>query len=395
MELAPVTDVASTPPARIGWHLQRAREAVGLSVDDASASTGLTVATITDLEHGRRLLSVADHDRLATAYGVEGSALIPPRTPVVVDEAARVIRLGEREADLGDEADVLASYLSLVYDVRGAQPGKRIPLRDEDIDALAAVVGDDPDQIEDRLIELMGCTRDEARSLRALLLRRRVIGSAAALVLGVSGVAALAAQLGSGSDAPAPSEPATSAAAPSPAAAPPAGELSRIQDAPVAELGPSAPELSAPAPQAPGPASAPAAPAPAPVASVDGPEPTELAPPTQIERELPPPRFEDEPLPPIDLDPDLGDGTVTGPGPETGVVPIDEVTETDPVDEVPVDEVPEDEVPVDKVPQDLVPPDTVPQDLVPPDTVPQGKGPPDTVPQGKGPEVKGPEVKGA
>lgn len=237
MEHAPsMIDVASTPPARVGWHLQRAREAAGLSAGEASASTGLTVATIADLEHGRRLLSVADHDRLAGAYGVERSALIPPRTPVVVDEAARVIRLGEREAGLGAEDDVLASYLSLVYDVRGARPGKRIPLRDEDLDTLSAVVGDDPDQIEGRLVELMGCTHDEVRGLGALLLRRRVLGSAAALVLGMSGVAALATQLGAGSEAPVASEPATPAAVPSPAL--PAGELSRVEDAPAAELGP-------------------------------------------------------------------------------------------------------------------------------------------------------------
>jgi len=74
----------------------------------------------------------------------------------------------------------------MIYEARGARPGQRIALRDEDLDVLAGLVGDDPNEVECRLIELMECTPEEARSLRALLFRRRVVAAAAGIVLGLA-----------------------------------------------------------------------------------------------------------------------------------------------------------------------------------------------------------------
>jgi hypothetical protein len=89
----------------------------------------------------------------------------------------------------------------LIYEVRDISRGAKIPLRDEDLDVLAALVGDEPADVEERLIELMGCSRDEARSLCSLLMRRRVLATAAGLLLSLSFVGTLG-DIGGASRAP-------------------------------------------------------------------------------------------------------------------------------------------------------------------------------------------------
>jgi hypothetical protein len=74
----------------------------------------------------------------------------------------------------------------MIYAARGLRRGERISLRNEDLDVLAGLVGNDADQVERRLIELMDCTPDEARTLRALLFRRRTVAAAAGLALGLT-----------------------------------------------------------------------------------------------------------------------------------------------------------------------------------------------------------------
>jgi hypothetical protein len=158
-----------------------------LSLDAVSARTGIDIDSIEAVEAGWRLIGEDEIELLAVTYGVEADSLVPPRTPVEVDRAARTLRVGEHEVSFaGADVDPLSSYLTMIYALRDAPRGSRIPLRDEDLDALSALVGDDPVDIESRLIELMGCTRTEAKSLRVILLRRRVLASAAGLVLGLT-----------------------------------------------------------------------------------------------------------------------------------------------------------------------------------------------------------------
>ena len=192
--MASTTDAGPADrPGRIGWHLGRARERAGLTLDGASAASGIALEELDALESGWRELAPGEADRLAHAYGCSREELVPPRTPVVVDAGSRVIGIGPRRASFGEQRDdALATYLSMIYEARGASRGARIPLRDEDLDVLAGLVGEDPDEVESRLIELMGCTEEEARTLRALLFRRRFLATAASVVLGLSLTAAIA-----------------------------------------------------------------------------------------------------------------------------------------------------------------------------------------------------------
>lgn len=159
----------------------------------------------------------------------------PTRTPVRFDHATGELRIGAHErrvADPTEPTEVYSAYLSLLYAVRGPQPGERLALRTADLEALLLIVGDDPACIESRLVGLMGCTPEQATSLGRLLLRQRrataSLGIVAGLALGGAGVVTVTADSAPARSsavrqAPAVAAPAAATAAPRPAR--PAGRV--------------------------------------------------------------------------------------------------------------------------------------------------------------------------
>jgi transcriptional regulator with XRE-family HTH domain len=83
-------------PERIAWHVRRAREQAGLSVEDAADAAGISVDELAATEAGWRAVDQHEMERLARAYGMTPDALVPPRTPVVVDPDSRTLGIGER-----------------------------------------------------------------------------------------------------------------------------------------------------------------------------------------------------------------------------------------------------------------------------------------------------------
>ncbi len=159
----------------VAERLRSARTQAGLTLDAASSATGLLRSYLATLEAGRRRPLPGEVDRLARAYGVDLSDLLPARRPVEVD-AERISVAGQSRQlrDSADEREVYAAYLFLLlYAVRGAAPGQRIALRFSDIALLKQVVGEDAETIEQRLVQLMGCTPDEATLLRGVLVDHR------------------------------------------------------------------------------------------------------------------------------------------------------------------------------------------------------------------------------
>ena len=189
----------STVAARLG----AARERAGLTLEAAATASGLLRSYVAALEAGRRRPLPREVDRLAAAYGADLSDLLPARRPVEVD-AGRITVAGRsrRLRDPADEREVYAAYLFLLYAVRGAEPGQRIPLRASDVELLLQVVGDDAETIEQRLVQLMGCPPDEATRLRSVLLRHRALTAAVGAAAALSWVAVVAP--GGASDVPAP-----------------------------------------------------------------------------------------------------------------------------------------------------------------------------------------------
>ncbi|CAA9340374.1 MAG: hypothetical protein AVDCRST_MAG07-2289 [uncultured Frankineae bacterium] len=156
----------------IAERLRAAREQAGLTLDEVSDRTALLRSYLAALEDGRRRPLPAELERLSAAYGLDLSGLLPARRPVQVDLAMGQMRLGDdlRVQDLTDDRQVYATYLFLLCTARGAAPGERIRLRTSDVDLLTSVLGQDPVTVEERLVELMGCTAQEARLLSGVLL---------------------------------------------------------------------------------------------------------------------------------------------------------------------------------------------------------------------------------
>ena len=174
------------PSSSVSERLRDARERAGLTVDKAASATGLLRSYVVALEAGRRRPLPREVDRLGRAYAADLSALLPTRRPVELEDGHITVAGQQRRLrDAADEREVYAAYLFLLYAVRGAAPGQRIPLRSSDVELLMQVVGEDAETIERRLVELMGCTPAEATRLGGVLLRHRaltaVVGAAAAL----------------------------------------------------------------------------------------------------------------------------------------------------------------------------------------------------------------------
>jgi len=121
--------------------------------------------------------------RLAECYGDDLDAHVPRREPLEVDALTAS----------GGEDETLVNFVHLVRRLRHAEPGEPLPLRGADVAALASALDADPEEIEHRIMYVLGCSRDEARTLHRALLRRKVVlpvVGLAASVVAIAGVQA-------------------------------------------------------------------------------------------------------------------------------------------------------------------------------------------------------------
>lgn len=188
----PVTGFIYTdglPVARVGAVLAAYRRAVCLSRRTVAAESGLDGHRLKSYELGRTRIPDSDLTRLAEVYEVGVEDLLPPRRAVEVDVDVdnALLRLGRIVRPVndpqGDVTGVLREYLDLIYELRDAPKDHRIPLREEDLAALADALGHEPGAIENRLMDIMDCTRDEAASMRRLILRRKIAMPAVGLMM--------------------------------------------------------------------------------------------------------------------------------------------------------------------------------------------------------------------
>ena len=112
----------------------------------------------------------------------------------MIDLDERVLAAGGEERSLAGKAPtadaVLASYLSLVYTLRHAEPGTPIVLRESDVDVLARVLDLGRPTVASRLHQLMIEPAGEVRR-RSRLLRGRVLVPLAGVVVAATAVGAL------------------------------------------------------------------------------------------------------------------------------------------------------------------------------------------------------------
>jgi transcriptional regulator with XRE-family HTH domain len=171
------------PAGRLGGLLRAARKRRGWKRKQAAARAGTTAEKLRAYERGTRRIPAEVCTRLAECYGDDLLAYIPQREPLEVAALS---------ADSGED-ETLTDFVRLVRRLRHAKPGEPLPLRAVDVAALAFALDADPEAIEHRIMDILGCSREEARSLHRELLRRKVVlpvVGLAASVVAIAGVQA-------------------------------------------------------------------------------------------------------------------------------------------------------------------------------------------------------------
>lgn len=141
----PVTVDPLVPPARLGALLVERRTAQGLDVIDmARRSNGMFTPTyLENAERGRVSVDERVIGHLVGLYENEAGPVIPQRSELVLDIDRRQIAIGGTVAgfDSLHADDLLDSYVSMVYELRGLTPGSDLVLRDRDLAVLAQALG--------------------------------------------------------------------------------------------------------------------------------------------------------------------------------------------------------------------------------------------------------------
>ena len=160
-------------PREVGRHLRQVRKQQGLSRSVVARSAGLTRRELAAYERGRLEVPESDLWCLAGSCGVDVSDLLPRREALHISPDLSTIGVGDtvrRLREPSEPDELLREYLSMIYELRNLAPGSPIPLRQTDLAALADALGGTPDNIEKRLMQVVGVSRDEAAHLRSMIL---------------------------------------------------------------------------------------------------------------------------------------------------------------------------------------------------------------------------------
>lgn len=197
------------PTVRLGRMLSDARTRQGATLTAVARAGGsrFSPEELAAVEAGQRRLNDDEIAYLARVYGVETAAVMPQRTRLVIDLHDRTITIGadtakaSRRDSLTD--GILTRYLSLLYKLRGEQPGQPLRLRQLDLDVLGESLWLEPHQVEHRLVGLMHDRVGDLKRRSGLLGRRLVVPAVGILVaVTAGGTLVLEANANNGGQAP-------------------------------------------------------------------------------------------------------------------------------------------------------------------------------------------------
>ena len=163
--------IAVLPAHRLGSLLLARREQARVGPFCAARAAGIGIVALDDIESGRAAPAATVLLALLERYGVRPAEFVRRRGPLVT----------ARSDATSDE--VLRSFIEAARQWRRSGRADKLNFRDSDIVALGKVLGTDPQQIEQRLIGLAGCSPGESRLLRKWFLAALVT---AGLVGGVA-----------------------------------------------------------------------------------------------------------------------------------------------------------------------------------------------------------------
>lgn len=161
-------EVVSAYGRRVGERLRAIRRQKRLSLQDVEASSGqeFKASVLGAYERGERAISVPRLERLARFYNVPVDQLLPRSSgrdggQVLDLTEARPVRRGGVRIDItnldrvtGPEGDMLARYLGMIQVQRQDFNGRVLSVREDDLRAIACILGVALDETVDRLSDL-------------------------------------------------------------------------------------------------------------------------------------------------------------------------------------------------------------------------------------------------
>ncbi|MFT7599979.1 MAG: transcriptional regulator with XRE-family HTH domain [Acidimicrobiales bacterium] len=161
---------------RVGERLRAIRRQKRLSLQDVEATSNqeFKASVLGAYERGERAISVPRLERLAQFYSVPVDQLLPRATtvgitPGTVDLTEQTARAGvtldltQLDSVAGPEGEMLGRYLSMIQVQRQDFNGRVLTVRQDDLRAVACILGVDFDSAVDRLSDL-GLTHTPAPS---------------------------------------------------------------------------------------------------------------------------------------------------------------------------------------------------------------------------------------
>ncbi len=155
-------------PDRLGALLQARRVELGLELADMAEQSdgGFTTGFLSRAEQGLVLLTDPVAERLVKLYNLDAGSLSPDRNnKLIVDLPGRRLAVGSQSYEIGRTTDplsgdklvdaVLERYLSLLYLLRGIEPGHELAIRDDDLAVLGETLELELARVERRLAQLM------------------------------------------------------------------------------------------------------------------------------------------------------------------------------------------------------------------------------------------------
>jgi len=182
------SELTLVPPGRLAALLSTARRRNGIDTATlAQQSNGqFSVAQLDEIERGRVLLQDDDVETLTELYEVNTEPIVPERSRLILDLGAGRMAIGDTGIAVGtgtgDVDEVLERYLSLLYIMRGLEPGSDLTLRDRDLTVLGETLQQELRVVERRLGQLMSGNDGEVKKRAGLLGRRFSLPAAGLLV---------------------------------------------------------------------------------------------------------------------------------------------------------------------------------------------------------------------
>ena len=177
------------PPERLGELLRAGRKRRGWKRKHAAAMVRISPDQLRAYEAGSATIPADVCALLAECYGEDLTAHVPLRVAPELDGTTLTVAGVEQSLADASAETVVAGYVDVVQRLRRTKPGEPLPLRTADLTVIAAVLETDAESIEQKIIDVLGCTRAEARSLHRELLRRRVVLPVAGLAASVVALA--------------------------------------------------------------------------------------------------------------------------------------------------------------------------------------------------------------